>query len=56
VHETVGVDAITLDDGQSIYERIKPELAAGHEVALDFDGVSVFASPFFNQRPAKLSE
>jgi len=48
VHETVGEDAITLDDGQSIHERIKPELIVGHEVELDFDGVSVFASPFFN--------
>ncbi len=48
VRETVGEDAITVDDGQSIHERIKPELLAGHEVELDFDGVSVFASPFFN--------
>lgn len=48
VRETAGDDAITLDDGQSVYQQIKPELLAGHEVELDFDGVSVFASPFFN--------
>ena len=48
VHVTIGEDAITLDDGQSIYQQIKPELLAGHEVELDFDGVSVFAAPFFN--------
>lgn len=48
VHEIVGEDAITFDDGQSVYEKIKPELVADHDVTLDFDGVSVFASPFFN--------
>jgi hypothetical protein len=48
VHETVGEDAITVDDGQMIHERIKAELLAGREVELDFSGVDVFASPFFN--------
>ena len=48
VCEMVGEDAITLDDGQSIHDQIRPELLAGHEVDLDFDGVAVFASPFFN--------
>jgi hypothetical protein len=48
VHKIVGEDAITLEDGQNIHEQIKPELLAGHTVELDFDGVSVFASPFFN--------
>lgn len=48
IQKMVGEDAITLDDGKSIHDRIKPELEAGHEVELDFEGVSVFASPFFN--------
>lgn len=48
VHDIAGEDAITFDDGQTVYEQIKPELVAGHEVVLDFDGVSVFASPFLN--------
>lgn len=48
VREIVGEDAITLEDGQAIHDRIKPELEAGHVVELDFDGVAVFASPFFN--------
>jgi hypothetical protein len=43
-----GEDAIALDDGQSVYDRIHPELQALHAVDLDFSGVSVFASPFFN--------
>jgi hypothetical protein len=48
VRETTGEDAITMDDGQGVHDRIKPELTAGREVELDFDGVAVFASPFFN--------
>jgi hypothetical protein len=54
VQETVGEDAITVDDGQTIHERIKPELLAGHEVELDFAGVDVFASPFFNAAVGQL--
>ena len=55
VHEIVGgEDAITFDDGQSVHEQIKPELDANHEVELDFDGVSVFASPFFNAAVGQL--
>jgi hypothetical protein len=41
-------DAVTLEDGQNVYDCIHPELAAGRAVELDFAGVSVFASPFFN--------
>ena len=43
-----GEDAITLEDGQLVYDHIYPELAAGRTVELDFAGVTVFASPFFN--------
>jgi len=49
-----GEDAITLEDGQNVYDRIYPELAAGRDVELDFAGVSVFASPFFNAALGKL--
>ena len=49
IHDiTRGEDAITLDDGQRVYDRIHPELRAGRAVELDFSGVTVLASPFFN--------
>lgn len=48
VRDRIGEYAITLEDGQLIYELIHPELAAGHRVDLDFSGVEIFASPFFN--------
>ena len=44
----VGERCVTSEDGQRIYEEIHPKLAAGEPVFLDFTGVTVFASPFFN--------
>jgi hypothetical protein len=54
VHEVVGEHAITMDDGQAIFDKIKPELAAGRPVELDFAGVSVSASPFLNAAVGQL--
>lgn len=48
VEELVGKNAMTLDDGETIYARIHDPLIQGESVELDFDGVEVFASPFFN--------
>jgi len=48
VKELVGENAMTLDDGDVIYARIHDPLTQGETVELDFDGVQVFASPFFN--------
>jgi STAS-like domain of unknown function (DUF4325) len=48
VHDLVGEHAITLDDGQRVFDLIHPTLAAGHPVELDFSRVSIYASPFFN--------
>ena len=48
VHEIVGEYCITADGGQSLYNLIYPELKASNPVELDFTGVRVFASPFFN--------
>ena len=48
VREVVGEDAITTEDGQVIYERIRSELASGRDVELDFEGVTTFATLFFN--------
>lgn len=48
VHEITGDNAITRDVGLCLYDRIHPALLAGDKVELDFSGVRVFASPFFN--------
>ncbi|MFB2771426.1 STAS-like domain-containing protein [Pelatocladus sp. BLCC-F211] len=44
----IGKNCITPDDGQKVYDIVHPELLALHEVELDFAGVEIFASPFFN--------
>lgn len=48
VDEIVGQYCITADGGQKLYDLIYPELNACNPVELDFTGVKVFASPFFN--------
>ena len=44
----VGPSAMTLTDGNAVYAVIMPLLSRGEVVELDFSGVHVFASPFFN--------
>ncbi|MBT8767563.1 STAS-like domain-containing protein [Metapseudomonas boanensis] len=48
VRTLVGENAMTLDDGKAIFQSIHEPLLHGEKVELDFDGVKVFASPFFN--------
>ena len=48
VNEITGAFAIAPDNGQKLYDQIHPLLLAGQTVELDFDGVRVFASAFFN--------
>ena len=54
VKELVGKNAMTLDDGKAVYARILDPLTHGETVELDFDGVEVFASPFFNAGVGRL--
>lgn len=48
IKDLVGKNAMTLDDGEAVYSLIHDPLVHGETVELDFDGVEVFASPFFN--------
>lgn len=48
IHSLVGENCMTPDDGQKVYQEIHPQLVADRPVELDFAGVKVFASPFFN--------
>jgi len=48
IHKTICENCITLEDGRKVYDKIHPELVSEHMVELDFSGVTVFASPFFN--------
>ncbi len=50
----VGQNCITMQDGERVFEKIFPELKAGYDVELDFAGVGVSASPFFNAAIGRL--
>ena len=48
VIDHIGPRAIIREDGQKVFDTIYPVLKTGESAKLDFDGVSQFASPFFN--------
>lgn len=54
VHKIIGENCITLEDGQKIFDLIHPELTAGNAVELDFENVTVLASPFLNAAIGRL--
>ena len=48
IRALVGENCITQEDGQKVYDLIHPEIQAGNIAQLEFAGIGVFASPFFN--------
>jgi STAS-like domain of unknown function (DUF4325) len=56
VYEIGGEWPIPFDEGEKIYELIRPELAQGRPVTLDFEGVKIVTSPFLNQAVGRLLE
>jgi STAS-like domain of unknown function (DUF4325) len=54
--ELIGQYAITLDDGEILYNQLYPSLNAGYSVTLDFQGVTHFAAPFLNFAIGRLFE
>lgn len=48
VHDIVGTNAISMQSGENLYNKIFEPLTSGDNVELDFEGVELFASPFFN--------
>jgi hypothetical protein len=54
IREEFGRACVDYDLGEQLYAMIHPVLSKGEEVELDFIGVEVFASPFFNASLARL--
>lgn len=48
VKDLLGINLITIDDGQPLHEEIYHDLANGYHVTLDFIGVKIIATPFIN--------
>jgi hypothetical protein len=46
--DVIGTRCIIKEDGKKVFELIYPKIHSGEKVTLDFDGVTQFASPFFN--------
>lgn len=44
----VGENAISMQSGTNLYAQIHDLLKSGERVELDFAGIQLFASPFFN--------
>jgi len=54
IQDIIGARCIIKDDGQRVYDAIHSALVEGESVTLDFDGVTQFASPFFNSAIGQL--
>ncbi|MDX2212589.1 MAG: STAS-like domain-containing protein [Oculatellaceae cyanobacterium bins.114] len=54
IYEIAGEYAIAADSGQKVYDLIHPALIAETPIELDFAGVKIFASPFFNNAVGQL--
>lgn len=54
IHQIIGENCITLEDGKKVFDLIHPELIAGNAVELNFEKATVFASPFFNAAIGRL--
>ena len=52
----IGKRCLIQTDGQKIYDQILPVLKNNMNVTLDFDGVEMFASPFFNSSIGQLTK
>jgi STAS-like domain of unknown function (DUF4325) len=48
IHEITGQCAISSADGKQLFDSIHPKLNEQEPVELDFAGVNIFASAFFN--------
>jgi hypothetical protein len=54
IKDMTGKRCIVKEDGQRVYDAIHNALKQGETVVLDFEGVSQFASPFFNSAVGQL--
>jgi STAS-like domain of unknown function (DUF4325) len=54
VSQLVGNYGITLDDGEILHNVLYPLLEDGYSITVDFQGMTIFASPFFNAAIGRL--
>ncbi|WP_440095155.1 STAS-like domain-containing protein [Acinetobacter baumannii] len=54
VFDLIGKNAISMQTGDKIYTILKDKVQNGEHITLDFEGVTLFASPFFNSAIGRL--
>jgi hypothetical protein len=54
IHEITGQYAISPNKGQKLYDLISPLLLSGQVIEIDFSGVKIFATAFFNVATGQL--
>jgi hypothetical protein len=54
VRSLIGENCLTWDEGDKLHQRIVAALKQQEKVELNFEGVKVFASPFFNAAIGRL--
>ncbi|WP_278419980.1 STAS-like domain-containing protein [Stutzerimonas kunmingensis] len=48
VFELTGKNAISMQSGEKLYNALQSQLTLNNSLLVDFEGVELFASPFFN--------
>ncbi|WP_221293291.1 STAS-like domain-containing protein [Stutzerimonas stutzeri] len=48
IFELTGKNAISMQSGEKLYAALHNKLVVGDKIVVDFEGVALFASPFFN--------
>ncbi|XLX41864.1 STAS-like domain-containing protein [Ectopseudomonas mendocina] len=46
--ELTGKNAISMQNGEKLYAALHKKLESGESIIVNFEGVALFASPFFN--------
>lgn len=54
VFDLIGKNAISMQTGDKVYMILVEKVARGEQITLDFEGVTLFASPFFNSAIGRL--
>ena len=54
IFQLIGKNCITMDQGETIYNKIYPILKSDKSISLNFVDVEVFSSPFFNRAIGRL--
>jgi hypothetical protein len=56
LEKVVGENCASIDDGDKVFQLVRPELVKGFQVEIDFQGINLMLTPFLNACFGKLLE